>query len=110
AAEGHPGVLDRIAGIEFHLFGVHREDTLRGVPGEIVGQRHGAICRATVDGAVWISHLKRPGHFKLPATRALAVADHQPDAPELTPQPDAPPFAPPTLRENAYEEPRAVDY
>ena len=33
--------------------------TLRGVPGEIVAQRNGAICRATVDGAVWITHLKR---------------------------------------------------
>src|SRR5215467_14572078 len=83
AAEGHPGVLDQVAGIEFHLFGVHREDTLRGMPGEILAQRHGAICRATVDGAVWISHLKRPDHFKLPAARALVVAGHQLDVPEL---------------------------
>ena len=33
AAEGHPGVLDAVAGIPFHLFGAHREDTLRGAPG-----------------------------------------------------------------------------
>ena len=26
-------------------------------PGEIIAQRPGAICRATVDGAVWITHL-----------------------------------------------------
>ena len=52
AAEGHPGVLDSIEGEPFHLFGGHREGTLRGRPGEIVAQRHGAICRATVDGAV----------------------------------------------------------
>ena len=63
AAEGHPGVLDTLAGDEFHLFGVHPEDALRGVPGELLAQRHGAICRATVDGAVWITHLKRPGHY-----------------------------------------------
>jgi putative two-component system hydrogenase maturation factor HypX/HoxX len=31
---------------------------------------------ATVDGAVWISHLKAPGRFKLPATQALALAGH----------------------------------
>jgi putative two-component system protein, hydrogenase maturation factor HypX/HoxX len=77
AAEGHPGVLDTIDGEEFHLFGARREDTLRGRPGEIVAQRHGAICRATLDGAVWISHLKRPGGFKLPAAQLLQV-----DAPE----------------------------
>ena len=110
AAEGHPGVVDSIGGIEFHLFGVHREDTLGGVPGEIVAQRHGAICRATVDGAVWISHLKRSGHFKLPATGALAVAGHELDVPELPAPLHAPPFAPRTFREVAYEEHRGVGY
>jgi putative two-component system protein, hydrogenase maturation factor HypX/HoxX len=110
AAEGHPGVLDRIGGIEFHLFGVHREDTLRGLPGEILAQRHGAICRATVDGAVWISHLKRPGHFKLPATCALAVAGYQLDVAELPAPLHALPFAPRTFREIAYEEHRGVGY
>ena len=58
AAEGHPGVLDCIGATEFHLFGVHRERELRGEPGEIVATRDGAICRATTDGAVWITHLK----------------------------------------------------
>ena len=110
AAEGHPGVLDRIGEAEFHLFGVHREDTLRGVPGEIVAQRHGAICRATVDGAVWISHLKRPGHFKLPATRALAIAGCRLDAAELPTPLHVPPFAPQTFREIAYEEHRGIGY
>ena len=43
-------------------------------PGEIIATRHGGICRATVDGAVWITHLKRPDHFKLPAVRALELA------------------------------------
>ena len=110
AAEGHPGVLDAVAGIPFHLFGAHREDTLRGAPGEIVAQRHGAICRATVDGAVWISHLKRPGHFKLPAARALAVAGHELDVPELPTPLQVPPFAARTFREIAYEERRGVGY
>ena len=78
AAEGNPGVLDRIGGVEFHLFGAHAERALRGTPGAIIAQRDGAICRATVDGAVWITHLKRRDEatqkfFKLPATRALAA-------------------------------------
>ena len=110
AAEGHPGVRDRIAEMDFSLFGVHREDTLRGVPGEIVAQRHGAICRATVDGAVWISHLKRPGHFKLPATQALALAGHRVDVAESPTALHAPPFARRTFREIAYEEHRGVGY
>ena len=59
AAEGHPGVLDAVEGIEFHLFGVHREGALGGPAGEIIARRDGAVCRATVDGAVWITHLKR---------------------------------------------------
>jgi putative two-component system hydrogenase maturation factor HypX/HoxX len=46
---------------------------MRGSAGEIIAQRHGAICRATVDGAVWITHLKEhgPESFKLPAMQAL---------------------------------------
>ena len=87
AAEGHPGVLDEIAGTEFHLFGVHRERARRGAPGAIIAQRHGAICRATSDGAVWITHLKQGdsdgrSFFKLPAVRALASAGHELGAPE----------------------------
>jgi putative two-component system hydrogenase maturation factor HypX/HoxX len=104
AAEGHPGVLDAIGGEELHLFGVHREQALRGRPGEIVATRHGAICRATVDGAVWITHLKRPDHFKLPATRALALAGVALDVPEV----DAPIHGPipdgHTWREITYSE------
>ena len=41
------------------------------------------MCRATVDGAVWITHLKAPGSFKLPAARALAVAGVELDVPEV---------------------------
>jgi putative two-component system hydrogenase maturation factor HypX/HoxX len=58
AAEGHLGVLDTLAGIEFHLFGVHPEPALRGAPGEILV-------------------------LKLPAVRALAVAGHALDVPEI---------------------------
>ena len=105
AAEGHPGVLDTLAGDEFHLFGVHHDDALRGVPGELLAQRHGAICRATVDGAVWITHLKGPGHYKLPAVRALELAGHELDVPELEA-----PASGRTLREIAYEERRGVGY
>jgi putative two-component system hydrogenase maturation factor HypX/HoxX len=110
AAEGHPGVLDTVEGAEFHLFGAHPELTLRGRPGRIIATRHGAICRATVDGAVWITHLKRPEHFKLPATRALELVGRAVDAPEV----DVPIHAPipdgHTWREIVYTEHAGVGY
>jgi putative two-component system protein, hydrogenase maturation factor HypX/HoxX len=113
AAEGHPGVLDTIQDREFHLFGVHRERELRGAPGAIVAQRHGAICRATTDGAVWITHLKRregEAAFKLPATRALELSGVAVDAPEIPIAVDAVAPAEHTFREIAYEEHAGVGY
>jgi len=110
AAEGHPGVLDTIGATEFHLFGAHRERDLRGRPGAIVAQRGEAICRATVDGAVWITHLKRSGEFKLPATRALALAGHDVTAPRVDVALDADLPADHTYREIAYEERDGVGY
>lgn len=68
--------------VPFHLFGAHSEGTLRA-PGEIVAQRHGAIWRATVDGAVWITTSSAPATSSFPAARALAVAGHELDVPEL---------------------------
>ena len=54
AADSSPGVLDVLGDREYYLFGGHPEDELRGLPGTILAHRDGAICRATVDGAVWI--------------------------------------------------------
>ena len=71
ASDSHPGVLDEICGVKCYLFGIHKEDRLRGKPKEILAKRDGAICLGTVDGAVWISHLKEPNSFKLPATYLL---------------------------------------
>jgi putative two-component system protein, hydrogenase maturation factor HypX/HoxX len=78
AADSSPGVLDEIDGTEYFLFGGYEDDQLRGAPGAIVAQRDGAICRATIDGSVWIPQLRRrptPGGLaacKLPATLALS--------------------------------------
>ncbi len=113
AAEGHPGVLDTIAGAEYFLFNVYPERGLRGRPGDIIASRNGAICRATVDGAVWVTHLKAkdgPAPFKLPALRALELGGHTPDAPEIPVALHAP--IPPghTYREISYEEKAGVGY
>ncbi len=76
SADNQPGVLDTILGDQYYLYGAHREGKLLGTPGEIVAKRQGAICRAAVDGAVWISHLRRRSanveeSLKLPATIVL---------------------------------------
>lgn len=79
AADGFPGVRDQIRDRDYLLFGAHFEDILGrdrvASPGDIIATRYGAICRKTVDGAVWVSHLKRKAEgakfFKLPATTAL---------------------------------------
>ena len=71
-----PGVLDEIAGVPCHLFGAHKEERLGAEFAEaptktVLAKRNGAICLKTKDGAVWISHLKEPYRFKLPATYVL---------------------------------------
>jgi len=75
SADGFPGVRDQLFGRELFLYDAHAETSLHGKPGEVIARCGGAICRATVDGAVWIGHLrdKQAKHpFKLPATMLLA--------------------------------------
>jgi putative two-component system hydrogenase maturation factor HypX/HoxX len=108
-ADGVPGVADSILDLPVHLYDAHREDELRGAPGAVIAQRHGAICRATVDGAVWITNLKasldedRP--FKLPAT--MVLGDRLADVPEVPVAPDAVAERA-TWRDIRYEESGAV--
>jgi putative two-component system hydrogenase maturation factor HypX/HoxX len=105
AADGVPGVADEVLGLRVHLYDPHPEGMLRGAPGAVIAQRDGAICRATVDGAVWITQLKESASparpFKLPAARVLG--ERLRDVPEVPLGVDATPAAP-TWREIAYEE------
>ncbi len=71
SSDSNPGVKDEILGVDCYLYGVHYEAILKGNPKEILAKRDGAICLGCVDGAVWISHLKEPNRFKLPATYVL---------------------------------------
>jgi len=77
AADSQPGVLDELLGGEWFLQGGHRAHGTGGAPGEVLATRAGAICRATVDGAVWIPQLRPrrtpggPRTFSLPAATAL---------------------------------------
>jgi putative two-component system hydrogenase maturation factor HypX/HoxX len=58
AADGSPGVLDEIYGKPVFIFNAHKETRLTGKAGEIIATANHAICRATIDGAIWIGHLK----------------------------------------------------
>ncbi|MFK5984978.1 MAG: hydrogenase maturation protein [Pseudomonadota bacterium] len=74
-ADGFPGIRDSLFGRKFFIYDVYKENKLRGKPAEIIARCEGAVCRATIDGAVWIGHLREkqnPLPFKLPATLLLA--------------------------------------
>ena len=72
AADGFPGLTDHLFGQACHLFDAWPEATLRGTAGSVLGRRETAVLRATVDGAVWIGHVKRSDSIKLPTTLAFA--------------------------------------
>ncbi|CCQ75219.1 hydrogenase maturation protein [Magnetospira sp. QH-2] len=75
AADGFPGVRDRSLGRDLSLFDAHRESELKGSPGALIAHSGPAVCRATVDGAVWIGRLRdweTEEAIKLPATMVLA--------------------------------------
>ena len=86
AADSSPGVLDEIGDRAFYLYGGEPEYALHGRPGTLLATRTGAVCRATADGAVWLSHAKPkrlpggPLGVKLPA--ALTLAEHVGHLPE----------------------------
>ncbi|MFJ3631417.1 enoyl-CoA hydratase-related protein [Streptomyces sp. NPDC090112] len=98
AADSRPGVRDRLLGGDWYLIGGHREDGLRGRPGELLATRAGALCRATADGAVWIPELRAvrppggPAAPRLPAT--LALGERLPRLPERPAPPEAGPHRP----------------
>jgi putative two-component system hydrogenase maturation factor HypX/HoxX len=75
SADGFPGIEDRLFDRRFRLFDARAEPCLAGRPGTLIARRHGAVCRATRDGAVWIGQLQpvdgRERGFKRPAILAL---------------------------------------
>ncbi len=110
-ADGTPGVRDEVLGVPVFVYDAHAEGRLAGAPGDVIAQRDGAILRATVDGAVWITHLKRASdegaQLKLPA--AMVLGERVASLPEA-PLPIAADVGYPTWRAVRYEEDGLVGY
>lgn len=84
SADGHPGVADALFGRRCRLHDAHpaTAETLRraaaSAPGEVLARRGPALLRRTVDGGVWIGHVRAEPpqgepSLKLAATRVFAA-------------------------------------
>jgi putative two-component system protein, hydrogenase maturation factor HypX/HoxX len=73
--DGFPGVRDRLFDQECQLFNPKKfagVEAGSAAPGDILGCAGDGIVRATLDGAVWIGHVKRiGGGIKLPVSIAF---------------------------------------
>ncbi len=107
ASDSQPGVLNVLRGEEVYLYNAFPEEELKGRPGEILAHRDEAICIATRDGAVWITHLRKRKGIKLPALRVLPQLRYE--IPEVPLKPwESVDFK--TYREILYEEEGEVAY
>lgn len=71
SADGMPGLTDSLLWQDVRLFDAHEARGISGEPGTVVAQCDGALARATVEGAVWIGHVRSvaPKSLKLAATK-----------------------------------------
>ncbi|MDR3465125.1 MAG: hydrogenase maturation protein [Xanthobacteraceae bacterium] len=83
SADGTPGLVDEVFGEAVRLYDAHPAYGLHGEPGTAIARCDGAIARATIDGAVWIGHVRKlaPLSLKLPAADVFPEqADRLPPA------------------------------
>lgn len=75
SADGMPGLVDRLFGQDVRLFDAHEARGISGIPGEVLAHCDGALARATIDGAVWIGHVRRmePKSLKLAAATVFGA-------------------------------------
>ncbi|HUP06195.1 MAG TPA: hydrogenase maturation protein [Caldimonas sp.] len=75
-ADGTPGVLDRLFDVPCRLFDAHPAGNVEAAEaGRVLARRDDAVLRATLDGGVWIGHVRRedqPRAIKLPTALAFA--------------------------------------
>lgn len=73
ASDSQPGASSTVLGKEVLLYNAYPEEELKGKPGEVLALRDEAVCIATRDGAVWITHMREreKESIKLPSARVL---------------------------------------
>ncbi len=73
AADSTPGVQVKLDGNVYFAYGAHLELGLSGKAGQLIAKRNQAVCVATSDTAIWITHLKKTSEksIKLPSTLVL---------------------------------------
>ena len=90
-ADGVPGVLDHLFGVPCRLFDAHPAEDVDAEAGRVLARRDDAVLRATIDGGVWIGHVRRedqPRAIKLPTALAFAPeAEALPDRSHEVPGP-----------------------
>ena len=109
ATDSDPGVLINLFEEEYFAFGGHLEEKLKGQAGSILAKRNKAICVATGDKAIWLTHLKanEKEAIKLPSTIALGEQTRNIPTNELSPFEKKQSF---TFQEIRYEEEGEVGY
>ena len=109
AADSTPGVLIKLLEEEYLVFGAHLEENLKGKAGEILAKRNKAICVATSDKAIWLTHLKanKKEAIKLPATLVLGEKIKTIPTNDLSPFEKKEGF---TFQEIRYEEEGEIGY
>lgn len=78
SGDGNPGVLDAVDDHPVELFDGHPATGRSGPPGTLIARSGEAVCRATVDGAVWIGRMRQPATvddhpLKLPKLKLPSV-------------------------------------
>ena len=119
AADGFPGVLDSLFEQEVFLFGASCLDeafhqVCQGFrPGTVVAKHHESVCLASIDGGVWVSHLKKKkqgaeSHFKQPAS--LLLKDQLMNVPDIFDLATYPQPVPTGADDTFYEEANQIGY
>jgi len=111
SADGFPGVKDTLMGRKVFLYNAHpaqlTEKSADSNPGQIIAYTDNAVCCRTIDGAIWIGHLrdKNSDHpFKLPAAQVLVEELKQSDILYLADD------HPDTYKEIVYQQEREIGY
>ncbi len=110
ASDSQPGVLEsRLFDREVFLYNAFAEEKLKGRPGELLATRDEAVCIATTDGAVWITHMRerKKESIKLPALRVLPYLREKLKEEEIKPW-EKVDFR--TYREIVYEEREGIGF